>query len=667
MHTNETTDKKFFVRGMKKFLFVIISMSFYYSTVYSQKNEHDIKFFSLDSLLNVQISSASKYKQKSFEAPSAVSIISSEEIEKFGYQTLGEVLSSLGGFYLSYDRNYSYLGVRGFSRPTDYNNRILVLINNHPTNEVVFGSSSMGTELGLPLSSIERIEVVRGPGSSLYGTGAMLSVVNIVTKKGKEFDKGSFSFRGSSLRSYSGSVNFGTEYENGVELFVSTEYFNQRGKDLYFEEYDHPSTNNGIAAGLDKDNYVGLYALINYKQLHFQGKYSTRGKYIPTASYLIDFNDSRAKTIDASAFSELSYAVPFGNDNKLTLSASLDYYDYTGTYPYGSSLLFDEGIATWTILNAQFDWIVSSSDHFIAGIEYKGNLNARYNEHDETGDLFNKDVQSSIRSIYLHNEYQPLPNISLIASLRYDDGTFSRSLFSPRGAVVYNWRNTALKLIYSSAYRSPNLYELYYEDEATNFKPSASLSAEKISTWEFVVEHKVRDNLFASLSIYRYKMHYLIDQKFNEADSSLQFINYGNVTTTGFETDLNYYPVESTRAFFRYSYHYAGYQEEKSNLSNSPKHLVRAGFVFPVFNTIYCAPEFFYESSRFTVYDTKTKNFLLVNLTLTTKTLFEIFKVSLSIKNLFNVTYKHPGGFEHTQPAITQDARNFFFRFQFDF
>lgn len=652
---------------MKKFLLVIICNAAFYSSAYSQKQERDINLISLDSLLNVQISSASRYRQKSFEAPSAVSIISYEEIEKFGYQTLGEVLSSLGGFYLSYDRNYSYLGVRGFSRPTDYNNRILVLINNHPTNEVVFGSSSMGTELGLPLSSIEKIEVVRGPGSSLYGTGAMFSVVNIVTKKGNEFDKGTLSLGGNSLSGYSGTVNFGKEFENGVELFLSTEYFNQRGNDLYFEEYDNPSTNNGIAVGLDKDNYVGLFAVVNYKQLQFQGKYSTREKYIPTASYYTDFNDSRAKTTDASAFSELSYVVPFANDNKLTLAASLDYYDYKGTYPYGSSLLFDEGIAAWTILNAQFDWIVSSADHFIAGIEYKGNLNARYNEHDETGDLFNKDVQSSIRSIYLHNEFQPLPNLSLIASLRYDDGTFSRNLFSPRGAVVYNLGGTALKLIYGSAYRSPNLYELYYEDEATNFKPSVSLSAEKITTLEFVTEHKVLDNLYAALSIYKYKVNDLIDQEYDEADSSLQFINYGKVSTAGFEADINYYPMEGARAFFRYSYHYASYQEQKTNLSNSPKHLLRAGFVFPLFNLIYCAPEFFYESERYTVYNTMTEDFLLTNLTLTTKTLFDRFKVSFAVKNLFNVSYKHPGGFEHTQPAITQDARNFFFKLQFDF
>ncbi|MBI1939377.1 MAG: TonB-dependent receptor [Ignavibacteriales bacterium] len=653
---------------MKKFLLVILCNAAFYYSGYSQIHERDINLISLDSLLNVPISSASRYRQKSFEAPSAVSIISYEEIEKFGYQTLGEVLSSLGGFYLSYDRNYSYLGVRGFSRPTDYNNRILLLVNNHPVNEVIFGSSPMGTELGISMSAVDRIEIVRGPGSSLYGTGAMFSVVNLVTKRGKDFDRASLSIGGNSLEGFSGTLNYGTEFQNGLEVFLTTEYFDQRGNNIYFKEFDNISTNNGIAAGLDKDNYFGMLATINYKQLQFQGKFSIREKYIPTASYETNFNDNRTKNKDAISFSEITYTIPLNSDDKITFSNSINFYNYEGSYAYENFVLRETADAAWTIFNAQLDWAWSSSNHLIAGVEYKGNLLARYKEMDDDGDLFNKNVLYSIRSAYLHDEFQPMPNLLLTASLRYDNNTLCDGLFSPRGAVVYNLgQSTTFKLIYGTSYRSPNIYELFYEDEETNFKPNPSLFYEKIRTLEFVAEHKALDNLYAALSIYKYKVNDLIDQEYEEADSSLQFINYGNVSTVGFETDINYYPLKDTRAFFRYSYHDASYYEEKSNLSNSPKHLVRTGVVFPILNSIYCAPELFYESGRYTVYNTRTENFLLANLTLTTKTLFDRFKFSLSVKNLFNTTYEHPGGFEHVQPAIVQNARNFFLRFQMDF
>jgi outer membrane receptor for ferrienterochelin and colicin len=142
----------------------------------------DSLVLSLDSLLNTRISSAAKYQQTMSEAASSVTIVTAEDIQRYGYRTLPDVLASVRGFYLSYDRNYAYHGARGFSRPSDYNNRILVLVDGNAMNEGVFGSSAVGTDFNVALSSLERIEIVRGPGSALYGTGAVFAVINVVTK-----------------------------------------------------------------------------------------------------------------------------------------------------------------------------------------------------------------------------------------------------------------------------------------------------------------------------------------------------------------------------------------------------------------------------------------------------------------------------------------------------
>lgn len=91
--------------------------------------QEDIRDIPLDSLLNMRISTASKYNQTMNEAPASVTIITSEDIERYGYRTLEDVFAGVRGFYISNDRNYSYVGVRGFGRPTDYNNRILLLID----------------------------------------------------------------------------------------------------------------------------------------------------------------------------------------------------------------------------------------------------------------------------------------------------------------------------------------------------------------------------------------------------------------------------------------------------------------------------------------------------------------------------------------------------------
>ncbi len=118
---------------------------------------------SLEDLLKTKISTASKYEQLVGDAPAAITIITQDEIRRFGYRTLQSVFSSVPGFYTSYDRTYSYLGVRGFGRPTDFNNRILLLLNGMQTNEAIFGSSLLETAFGIDLADVERIEIIRGP------------------------------------------------------------------------------------------------------------------------------------------------------------------------------------------------------------------------------------------------------------------------------------------------------------------------------------------------------------------------------------------------------------------------------------------------------------------------------------------------------------------------
>src|SRR5581483_11497928 len=90
--------------------------------------------------------SASKHEQKVTEAPSSVSIITSDEIKKYGYCTLADILQNVNGFFVTYDRDYSYLGIRGFNRPGDFNSRILLLIDGHRLNDNQYDQAGLGTE-----------------------------------------------------------------------------------------------------------------------------------------------------------------------------------------------------------------------------------------------------------------------------------------------------------------------------------------------------------------------------------------------------------------------------------------------------------------------------------------------------------------------------------------
>src|SRR5947208_14354882 len=95
------------------------------------------------------------------------SVITAEEIRTHGYATVAEALVWVRGLFVTYDRSYSYVGVRGLLRPGDYNNKVLLAIDGHTLNGYVYGDGLFGNELGLDLENVERIEVVRGPGSAL--------------------------------------------------------------------------------------------------------------------------------------------------------------------------------------------------------------------------------------------------------------------------------------------------------------------------------------------------------------------------------------------------------------------------------------------------------------------------------------------------------------------
>jgi outer membrane receptor for ferrienterochelin and colicin len=98
-------------------------------------DKQDLTALPLESLLDMQVYSASKFPQKVSEAPAAVTIITSADIKDYGYRTLADILRSIRGLYITTDRNYSYLGVGGVGRPRDYNTRVTLLVDGYRANE----------------------------------------------------------------------------------------------------------------------------------------------------------------------------------------------------------------------------------------------------------------------------------------------------------------------------------------------------------------------------------------------------------------------------------------------------------------------------------------------------------------------------------------------------
>lgn len=625
----------------------------------AQTGGQDIQDVSLDSLLNVQISAAAKYEQKMSEAPASVTIITSEDIERYGYRTLEEVLMSVRGFYTRNDRNYVYIGVRGFSRPGDNNNRALVLVNGHTLNENVYGSPAFGTDLGIDLDIIERIEIVRGPGSALYGTNAMFAVINIITRKGNAIDGFRVSAERGSYGKLQASGAFGKEFDNGIEVSISGVWADIKGQDLYYEEFDHFSTNYGTADNLDWDKYYGFLTTINYDDFTLQGHVKSRKKGIPTGAWEVAFNDDDAKSLDERKFIELKYAGKIRADKHIMLRGYFDHYTYKGTYPYEDIDWFDASDGNWLGGEFQFRWDLQSNNRLTVGAEYQNHLRADYRLWDEDMTYFDDNFPFSVLSFYAQDEYQVRENLSLTTGIRRDEYSTVGSATMPRGAILYNPIGSGtLKLLYGEAFRTPNVYEVYYEDPDVA-KGNPNLKLEKIRTTEIIWEQRLSDELFGSVSLYDYAMKDLIDQTIDPSDHLSQFQNVSKVNARGLELELKARLKMGFAGYANYVFQNTEDADLKEKLTNSPSHIFKLGLSCPVIKHSYVAAQFIYETERLTLYGTKTDPYLLTNLNLSTKLLFNHLRVSFLVRNLFDVEYKTPGGYEHLQDTITQNERNF--------
>src|SRR5215203_6878250 len=191
-------------------------------------DESSLSDLSLEDLLKLKVDTvfaASRVVQEVTRAPASVTIITREEIRAHGYRTLADVLRTVRGFYITNDRNYSYAGVRGYARAGDYNSRLLVLVNGHRLNDTIFEGALLGTESPLDVALFERVEVIRGPSSSVYGTSAFFGVVNLITRPGGALNGVESEAQAGSGTTRSARVTAGGRTARGVEGLASVTGF----------------------------------------------------------------------------------------------------------------------------------------------------------------------------------------------------------------------------------------------------------------------------------------------------------------------------------------------------------------------------------------------------------------------------------------------------------
>jgi iron complex outermembrane receptor protein len=613
--------------------------------------------------------SASKYEQKVTQAPAFVSIVTADEIRKYGYRTLADALRSLPGFYITYDRSYAYLGARGFSRPGDYNTRLLLLLDGVRLNDSVYDAASIGTEFILDVDLIDRIEVVRGPASSLYGSNALFGVINVITRRGRDLQGFEISGEVGSLEKYKARLSYGRRFSQGLELIASGTYYESRGDDsLYFPEYDDPETNDGIFEDNDDDQSFSLFGRISWRDFDLEGAYGSREKGQPTGAYETVFNDPRSRNEDTEYFLGLSYRHLF--DGVWNVLGRLYYagYPYKGDYAYDYSeeedeepylvINKDDTDARWWGAEAQVTRNFLDSHTVTAGGELRDNFRQNQKNYDEEI-YFESEESSLFWGLFLQEEWRITDGLILNVGLRYDDFEDYDGTWSPRGALIYSpVEATTLKFLYGESFRTPNNYEQFGNDGGETLKQAPPLDTENITTVEGIWEQQLGPNLRSTVAGFYYRMDNLIDLDVDPEDDLLVFGNIEEVEAKGVEVQLEGRWANGIEGRASYTWQDAENRETSEDLFNSPDHLVKLNVIFPLIRErLFTGAELQYTSERLTKSGDNTDDAFLANLTLLDFTIPNRLQISASVYNLFDEDIAHPVSDELLQDTILQDGR----------
>jgi len=645
-----------------------------------QTTPQDVSKLSLEELMNVEVDTvygASKFEQKITSAPSFVTIITADEIQEYGYRTLADLLQSVPGFYVTYDRNYSYIGVRGF-RPGNYNDRILLLVDGHRLNDAVYGEAVVGTEFPLDIDLIQRVEVIRGPGSALYGTNAFFAVINVITKRGRDVKGAEVSAEAGSLGTNKGRATFGDQSDHGPELMISgTVYHSLGNESLFFPEFNTPATNNGLAIDADGDRSYSVFASVQYRDFSVQGLYGSRTKIIPTASYGTVFNNPGTRTTDALGYFDLKYEHQFEKWNVLGRLA-YDQMNYHGSYIYDYTgggvppFTVNQDFSTGERVDLTFD--VSRTflekHRLTMGTETQFNLKQKQWNYDQAPYVLYLDDgrNTTVPAVYAEDEFSIRRNVILSTGVRWDHYGEFGSTVNPRLGLIYSPKErTTFKVLYGTAFRAPNAFELYYAappDEAAN----QSLQAERIRTTELVFEQYLAKNVHFAVSGFYNDLHGLISQKLDPTNGLLSYANMQNVKSKGVDFALEGKWRNGLQGGIAYTFQESRDQGSGTILSNSPKHLPKIKAIVPIVpRRLFASMEGQYVSSTLTNSGTSVGGFFLANATVSSPELIHGLSLSASAHNLFDKRYANPVGAELLQNSIVQDGRTVRFKLTYRF
>jgi iron complex outermembrane receptor protein len=626
----------------------------------------------LEGLLNkVVVVGASKYEQPVREVAAAVSVLTRDEIKTFGWRTLGEALASLPGLYLTQDRQYTYLGARGFGLPGDFNTRMLLAVNGNRQNDTVYDAATVGRDFPIDLELIERIEFIPGPGGAVYGQNAMFGVINVVTREGAGVDGGEATLSWQMpQRAREGRLTWGRVLDNGLDFLVSASGDRSRGEDLFlnFPGAGPGGTDiSGLAQGMDGERDREFFARLGRGPWSFELAYGDQRNDDPTAAYGSDPLTPGQYERNEALLAQLRYEGNLGDDH-LRLQGRLFYSDqrYAGRFIYSGNLTDSTGVGIWHGLELRLLSTALERHTLMLGLEAQANTRIEQTDDDPTTPgLDNRIADSGHRlGLYAQDEWRFGEDWSATLGLRGDRTPGGDVAWSPRAALLWQaLPETTLKALYGQARRAPNAYERDYSD-GVSLLDNPALGGERIGTLELVAEQRWGRQFHLRGSLYRWNMKDIItlvdigggfSQYQSGADIRADGLELAGEKTWGgggrLRGSVSWQTVESASG---------------AAVDNTPRRLAKLNYATRL-GPLRLGYELQYNSARQAWDGSRVPGHALSNLHLRADRVMKGLDLSLGIYNLFDRRYQHPAAATNWQTALDQDGRAWRARMEYRF
>ena len=619
------------------------------------------------------VQAAALHQQTLQEAPANVTVITASDIRKYGYRTLGEALASVRGFYGTYDRTYHYIGVSGISTPGDFNTRFLVMINGHNMTEHVYDSNGFfGQDFGLDMDLVERIEIIRGSASALYGSNAMLATINVVTRSpvdvpGIRVSSETASF-GERKVLFSDSVYLG----RGANLLLSASGFDNGGQTIYVPAFDIPPAQNGLIHDQDGEQGYHTFANLLWGNWNITAYFNSRRKDVPVnAADDTVFNDRGSHVRDGHNFVEAAHSSDIGARGTLRYRFYYDDYRYDDRFDYwlgaaGSQYIQDErslsrnewagSEVTWTtpflkradvVVGAEGDW------------EFR-NLQQEQAVSPSRYSIVNFNVPDHRLALFSQQQWKLGTRWTVYTGLRFDASHNYGKALSPRLALVYQRSpSTVYKLVYGRPFRNPSAFEKYFSDNQT-LVANPALHAERANTFELSGEHKFSPILTGIVNVYQYRIQGLIDLNETAEQQVPQYQNLDRIRSSGVELEISAKLHGGFELLGSAALQRVVDLDTNLGLANSPRGLykLRAGLPL-VHQRLFASSAISYDSAVSTDAGVKLPPVFLQDFTLGMRPVSG-FSVQLGVRNTWNRSYSDPVGL--AVDTIIQDGRSIYLK-----